>query len=44
MTDIGSLMLKYNGGGHRQVGTCQVETAKAEQVIAEIVAELKKVG
>ena len=41
LTDIGSLMLRYGGGGHRQVGTCQVETAKADQVIAEVVAELK---
>jgi nanoRNase/pAp phosphatase (c-di-AMP/oligoRNAs hydrolase) len=42
LTDIGSLMLRYGGGGHRQVGTCQVETGKAEPVIAEVLAELKK--
>lgn len=23
MVDVGSLMLKYGGGAHRQVGTCQ---------------------
>ena len=40
-TDIGSLMLKYGGGGHRQVGTCQVETGQADQVIAEVLAALK---
>lgn len=44
MTDVGSLMLKYGGGGHRQVGTCQVETAKAEQTIAEILAALRQAG
>ena len=44
MSDVGSLMLQYGGGGHRQVGTCQVETAKADQVIAAITAELKRVG
>jgi len=44
LSDVGSLMLKHGGGGHRQVGTCQVETAKAEQVIAEVVAELKSKG
>ncbi len=44
LSDVGSLMLKYGGGGHRQVGTCQVETGKAEQAIAEVVAELKKKG
>jgi hypothetical protein len=44
MMDVGSLMLRFGGGGHRQVGTCQVEAAKAEQVIAEVVAMLKQVG
>jgi nanoRNase/pAp phosphatase (c-di-AMP/oligoRNAs hydrolase) len=44
MTDVGSLMLRYSGGGHRQVGTCQVETGKAEQVIAEVITELKQKG
>lgn len=44
LSDVGSLMLKHGGGGHRQVGTCQVETAKAEQIIAEVVAELKSKG
>lgn len=44
MTDVGSLMLKYGGGGHRQVGTCQVATAKAEQTITEIIAALKQQG
>ncbi len=44
LSDVGSLMLQYGGGGHRQVGTCQVETAKAEQAIAEVVAELKSKG
>lgn len=44
LTDVGSLMLRFGGGGHRQVGTCQVEAAQAEGVIAELVAELKKNG
>lgn len=39
--DIGALMLKHGGGGHKQVGTCQVPTEKAEAVIADIVVELK---
>jgi len=44
LTDIGSLMLKHGGGGHRQVGTCQVETAQADLAIAGILAELKRKG
>jgi nanoRNase/pAp phosphatase (c-di-AMP/oligoRNAs hydrolase) len=35
--DVGSLMLSYGGGGHRQVGTCQVSLADAERIIGEIV-------
>jgi len=40
--DIGSLMLKYGGGGHRQVGTCQASIEDADKVIAEIVTALKQ--
>ena len=43
-TDVGSLMLKYGGGGHRAVGTCQVPTENAEQVREEILAQLKANG
>lgn len=39
--DIGSLMLKYNGGGHRKVGTCQVPVEKADEIIKEIAGQLK---
>jgi nanoRNase/pAp phosphatase (c-di-AMP/oligoRNAs hydrolase) len=39
--DIGSLMLKYGGGGHHQVGTCQVACAETSRVMSEIVAALK---
>ena len=33
--DVGSLMLKYHGGGHKKVGTCQFsdETYRSEQVV-----------
>lgn len=43
-TDVGALMLKYGGGGHRQVGTCQVPYADADKVIAEMVEKMKKDG
>jgi nanoRNase/pAp phosphatase (c-di-AMP/oligoRNAs hydrolase) len=39
--DVGSLLLGYGGGGHRQVGTCQVPYDDADRVIGEIVAALK---
>lgn len=36
--DVGSLMLKYSGGGHKAVGTCQVPYNTADQVLKEIMA------
>ena len=39
--DVGSLLLHYGGGGHRQVGTCQVSGDDAERVIAEITEKIK---
>ncbi len=41
-TNVGELMLKYGGGGHRQVGTCQVPYEDADRVIEEIVASMKQ--
>ena len=35
--DVGSMLLKYGGGGHKQVGTCQVPYEDAERVIKEII-------
>ena len=39
--DIGRLMLKHGGGGHKMVGTCQVPYGDADTVIREIVDVLK---
>jgi len=39
-TDVGDLMLKYNGGGHFQVGTCQVPYEDANRIIGELVATM----
>lgn len=39
--DVGSLLLKYGGGGHHAVGTCQIPYEDADRVIAEIVEVLK---
>jgi nanoRNase/pAp phosphatase (c-di-AMP/oligoRNAs hydrolase) len=39
--DVGKLLLEYGGGGHHQVGTCQVPYPDADRVMAEII---KKIG
>ena len=39
--NVGSLMLKHGGGGHKQVGTCQVDTPKADEAIADIIKALQ---
>jgi hypothetical protein len=41
IADIGSLMLRHGGGGHFQVGTCQVPHEKADKIIAEIINKIK---
>jgi nanoRNase/pAp phosphatase (c-di-AMP/oligoRNAs hydrolase) len=43
-TDVGSLLLGYGGGGHHQVGTCQVPYDEADRVIDELVTKLKADG
>ena len=40
-TDVGALMLKYGGGGHHQVGTCQVPYDEADGAIEAIVNKMK---
>ena len=40
--DIGSLMLKYGGGGHKKVGTCQVPYEEADRVLEELINAIKK--
>jgi nanoRNase/pAp phosphatase (c-di-AMP/oligoRNAs hydrolase) len=42
--DVGSLMLKHGGGGHRQVGTCQVAADQADKVLGDVVAALRADG
>ncbi len=43
-TDVGSLMFKYGGGGHKKVGSCQVPVADWQRVKDEIVAQMKADG
>jgi nanoRNase/pAp phosphatase (c-di-AMP/oligoRNAs hydrolase) len=39
--DVGKLLLEYGGGGHHQVGTCQVPYADTDRVIGEIVKRIE---
>lgn len=43
-TNIGELMLKYGGGGHQAAGTCQVDNDKAEEVLKELIEQIKQDG
>lgn len=38
--DVGSLMLKYGGGGHKAVGTCQFGDTDMEEKVAKLLGEL----
>lgn len=43
-TDVGKLMDKYRGGGHRGAGTCQLPNAHAESTIRDIIEKIKQDG
>ena len=43
-TNVGELMARYHGGGHRGAGTCLLSARTAETQIAEIVAAMKADG
>ena len=43
-TNVGELMARYGGGGHRGAGTCLLEARNADGQIAEIIAAMKKDG
>lgn len=38
--DVGSLMLKYGGGGHKAVGTCQFSDEEMDEKIPQLLEEL----
>jgi nanoRNase/pAp phosphatase (c-di-AMP/oligoRNAs hydrolase) len=42
--NIGELMLRYGGGGHRAAGACHVSADKAEQVYRELIEVLTGSG
>ena len=43
-TNIGELMLKYDGGGHENAGTCQIENDDSERVLGELVEQITADG
>lgn len=43
-TNIGELCLKYDGGGHENAGTCQIENDKADEVLKELIAKITADG
>lgn len=43
-TDVGTLMLEYGGGGHKNAGTCQVDNDEADRTLAELVERITADG
>jgi hypothetical protein len=43
-TNVGELMSRYGGGGHKGAGTCLLPAAKADALAAEMVATMKQDG
>jgi nanoRNase/pAp phosphatase (c-di-AMP/oligoRNAs hydrolase) len=42
--DIGALMLAHGGGGHEAAGTCQIDNARAQDVLDELVRAIIDAG
>lgn len=38
--DVGSLMLRFGGGGHKRVGTCQVPADQADETIRQLIQSM----
>lgn len=43
-TDVGKLMLEYDGGGHERVGTCQIATPRAERIKKKLIERITTDG
>lgn len=43
-TNVGQLMLQYDGGGHEAAGTCQVPNLRAEDVLEELIEKITADG
>ena len=44
MIDVGALMLKYGGGGHRVVGTCQFSDDTMEEKLEQLLSDMKRMN
>jgi len=43
-TNIGELMLEYNGGGHQNAGTCQIANDKIDLVMKDLIQKINIAG
>ncbi len=43
-TDVGKLMLRYGGGGHKKVGTCQVPAENWQQTLTDLIEAAQQDG
>lgn len=43
-TNVGELMLKYNGGGHQAAGTCQIAHEKSEDTLKDLIDQITQDG
>jgi hypothetical protein len=43
-TNVGELMSRFGGGGHRGAGTCLIPRDKADEQIADLIATMRKDG
>ena len=39
--DLGALMYEYEGGGHINAGTCQIQNDKADEVLSDMINKIK---
>ena len=42
--DVGAMMYEYEGGGHINAGTCQVDNDKAEETLQSIINKIKELS
>ncbi len=43
-TNIGELMLKYSGGGHKNAGSCQVSNDESKHILQELIKKINEDG
>lgn len=43
-TNVGELMLKYDGGGHKAAGGCQIDISDSERVLEELIKQINQDG